>query len=191
MKRVVIVATHLGANSSSLCHMLDKNKRMQWVQTGLVYDHPTKINDIISIDHKYNNFVGGYVNEVFYNYQICHKEMHQTCEFVYLVREPKCLGVLIENKDASSVVDYYIFRLRRIYEMVRSMGGIFLTWQDLVSQKGIKILKEKLNIPEDLLFEEMPYNKTMLNLSPVLLKKAEKAYELCLYRINGLGVSGS
>lgn len=186
MKRVVIVATHLGANSSSLCYMLNKNKKIQWVQTGLIYDHPTAIKDIVSIEHKFNNFIGLYVNEVFYNYQICHKEMGQVCDFIYLIREPKCLGVLLESRNASSVVDYYIFRLRRIYEMVKANSGLFLTWQDLISQKGVKRLKDKFEISEDLVFEEMPYNKKTLSLSGDLLKKAERAYEFCIYRVNNL-----
>lgn len=186
MKRVVIVATHLGANSSSLCQMLDKNKRIQWSQTGIIYDHPTKTTDITSTEHKFNNFVGIYINEVFYNYQICHKEIHQACDFIYLVREPRCLGVLIDEKNASYMVDYYIFRLRRIYEMVKGVGGLFLTWQDLINQKGVKLLKNKFEISEDLVFEEVSYNKKTLSLPSDLLRKAERAYELCLYRINNL-----
>jgi len=188
MKRVIIVVTHLGANSASLCHMLSKSKKIQWAQTGIVYDHPTKTNEITVIEHKFNNFVGMYVNEVFYNYQICHKGLYQACEFIYLVREPRCLGTLIEKDNASYIIDYYIFRLRRIYEMMKSYGGIFLTWQNLVNQKDVKILENKFNISDKLEFEEIPYSKKSLNFPNDLLRKAEQAYELCLYRINNLGL---
>jgi len=189
MKRVIIVVTHLGSNSASLCHMLDKSKKIQWAQTGIVYDHPTTTKEITSIEHKFNNFVGLYVNEVFYNYQICHKGIYQSCEFIYLVREPKCLGILIDKDNASYIVDYYVFRLRRIYEMIKCMrSGTFLTWQDLASQKGVRILEDKLGISEKLIFKEMPYSKKPLNFPNNLLKKAERAYELCLYRINSLGL---
>jgi hypothetical protein len=189
MKKLIIVVTHLGANSSSLCHMLGNNKKIQWSQTGIVYDHPTKIKEITSIEHKFSNFVGLYINEVFYNYQICHKGIYQSCEFVYLVREPKCLEILIDKDNATYIVDYYVFRLRRIYEMIKCMrSGIFLTWQNLINQKGVRILEDKLGISEKLVFEELPNNKKTQFIPVSLLKKAEQAYELCLYRINSLGL---
>jgi hypothetical protein len=62
-------------------------------------------------------------------------------------------------------------------------GAIFLTWEDLVNNKGMQLLSKKLNLSDRIEFKEIQSDKQLLDLPKPLLKKAEDAYELCLYRI--------
>ena len=184
MKRIILVTSHLGAGSSSLCYSLAQSRIIQWVQDGIIYDDPTATESLLASKHKYSNIVGLYVNEVIYNYQICHKKIYEACEFIYLIRNPRTAIKVAKPKDAVFALDYYIFRLRRIYEMAKeTKGAIFLTWEDLVNNKGIQMIVKRLNLPDNIEFKEIQSSKQLLGLPKPLLQQAEDAYELCLYRI--------
>jgi hypothetical protein len=188
MKRIILVVSHLGAGSASLCYCLAQNKVIQWMQDGIIYDDPVQsVESILSSKHKYSELVGLYINEVLYNYQISHKKIYQACEFVYLIRNPKTAIKILKPNDSIFALNYYIFRLRRIYEMTReTKGAVFLTWEDLVSQKGMKYLTKKFNLP-DTTFEEFKPDKKLFDLPKPMLAEAERAYELCLYRVKNSG----
>jgi hypothetical protein len=127
--------------------------------------------------------VGLYVNEVLYNYQISHKAIYHSCEIVYLIRDPKTSIKFLKPKDAEYALSYYIFRLRRIYEMTKDTeGAVFLTWDDLMNKKGLQLLSKRLDLP-DLEFKEYGTEKKLFELSKNMLNEAERAYELCLYRV--------
>lgn len=184
MKRILLIASHLGSGSSSLCYSLAQSKVIQWVQDGLVYDDLSATESVLTSNHKYSNLIGLYVNEVFYNYQISHKVIYKACDFIYLIREPKSAIKIEKPKDAVYALDYYIFRLRRLYEMTKeTKNAMFLTWEDLVNGRGIDFIQNKLKLPDELKFEELKPTKQFFSLPKPMLKKAEDAYELCLYRI--------
>jgi hypothetical protein len=187
MKRILLIASHLGAGSSSLCYSLAQSKTIQWVQDGLIFDDLSATESILASNHKYSNFVGLYVNEVFYNYQISHKVIYKACDFIYLIREPKNAIKVEKPKDAAYALDYYIFRLRRLYEMSKeTKNAIFLTWEDLLNEKGLSLITKRLNIANDLTFHESEPSK-LPGLPLPLLREAERAYELCLYRVKSDG----
>jgi hypothetical protein len=175
MKIVLLVVSHVGSNSSSFCQLLDKNKRIQYVEQNLIYDNLASIEYITSIEHK--STIGIYLNELLYNYQISNKSMCKFCDFIYLIRDPKTFYV--EN------IDYYIFRLRRIYELAREFKGMFLTWGDVISNKAVRFVENRLQLASKLNFEEIKENKSLKNKD---LNKLETAYELCCYRLNKLNL---
>ena len=161
MNKLILLVSHVGANSSELCRAMSFNKKIHWVNQEIIYDYPIVTN---LPTHKYNDYSGIYINEILYNYQITHKGIYKTCQFIYLI-----------NKNFNNL-DYYIFRLRRIYEMAReTKGAIFLTWDDIMNGKGVKLIEDVYDI--NLSEIKKNFNKN---------KMAEQAYELCLYRINKL-----
>lgn len=183
MKRVILVVSHLGSGSASLCYCLAQTKIVQWMQDGIIYDDPTATESLLSVKHKFSDVIGLYVNEVLYNYQISHKAIYRTCEMVYLIRDPKSSVKILKPKDAEYALNYYIFRLRRIYEMAKeTKGAVFLTWDDLIAKKGLQLLSKKFDLP-DLKFQEFTKEKKLFELPRALLHEAERAYELCLYRV--------
>lgn len=166
-----------------MCYCLGQTSLIQWVQDGIIYDDPSATESILSTKHKYSKTVGLYVNEVLYNYQISHKGIYKTCEIVYLIRDPKSSIKFVKPKDAEYALNYYVFRLRRLYEMAKeTKGAIFLTWDDVVNQKGLKLLSNRFGL-SDLQFKEFASEKKLFELPKTMLNEAERAYELCLYRI--------
>src|SRR5581483_5279814 len=157
MKRIILVVSHLGAGGTSLCYSLAQSRTVEWVQDGIIYDDPIEaVESILVTKHKYSNIVGLYVNEVLYNYQISHKKIYETCEIVYLIREPRTSIRVMKPKDAEFALDYYIFRLRRIYEMAKqTKGAVFLRWEDLVSKRGMTLLTNKFYLPDNTQFIEL------------------------------------
>jgi len=188
MKRVILVISHLGAGSASLCYCLAQNSIIQWIPQGITYDDPVQsVESILATKHKYSEKIGLYVNEVLYNYQISHKKVYEACQFIYLVRDPKSAIRIVKPNDAVFALNYYIFRLRRIYEMTKeTKGALFLTWDDLVSQKGVKYLTKKFDLPETV-FEEYAPEKKLFELPKPMLAEAARAYELLLYRVKNIG----
>lgn len=188
MKRVILVISHLGAGSASFCYCLAQNKIIQWIPQGITYDDPVhSVESILATKHKYSDKIGLYVNEVLYNYQISHKKVYEACQFIYLVRDPKSAIRVLKPNDAAFALNYYIFRLRRIYEMTKeTKGALFLTWDDLVSQKGMKYLTKKFDLPETI-FEEYAPEKKLFELPKPMLAEAARAYELLLYRVKNIG----
>ena len=61
-------------------------------------------------------------------------------------------------------------------------GAYFLTWDDLLTQKGLKLLANHFNLA-DLQFKEYASEKKLFDLPKSMLSEAERAYELCLYRV--------
>jgi hypothetical protein len=187
MKKVILLMTHFGADSHYLCRALNEDKRIQWVDKNFIFDHPTTITTMSNSAHKYSNAVGLFLSEIFYNYQISHKGIYKICEFIFLVRSPKYAlpEIMKEFKTPEASLDYYIFRLRRMYETAKELKKVILVRkEDLISGEGLKLIKEKLNLSEDIDYKSDP--DIQMPFPANLLRKAEQFYELFLYRINSI-----
>lgn len=181
MKRLILLASHYGTESEKLCNLLNQTKRIQWLNGRLIYEHPSMVGKLTSAKlHKYNNYVGLYLDEVIYNTQTPHLGIFKVCDFIFLVREPRYS--IKETGEPTYGVNQYILRLRRLYEMIKlAPNSIFLTWEDL-SKNALDLIKDKYELSEDLKFETGQTKKTTLPAD--LLREAERAYELFIYRIN-------
>lgn len=174
MHKIILLVSHLGSNSQVLCGILNGAKRIHWIPKHFILDHPVAMDKLSSIEHKYSNSIGLYLTEILYNYQISHKRIYDMCQFVYLARNPREL-IFTD----SWTRNYYIFRLRRIFEMARETGGVFLRWEDVLKGTGLRLLEDKLSLerlhytPEDCPSAKVP-------------KDIERAYELFIYRMNKL-----
>lgn len=187
MKRFMLVVSHLGADSNSLCAALDKTEPIQWIKSSFVLTHPNDLTSFFTgINHKYSNSIGMFASETLYNYQISHKRVYDFCNLLYLVRDPRSAVKISQPKDATVAINYYIFRLRRIYEIARDAGGIFLTWDDLVNRNGFSFVLDKLKLGDNVKFKEVQKEKSLLSPPSALLKEASAAYELCLFRFKKL-----
>lgn len=181
MKRVILLASHFGTESEKLCWLLDQTKRIQWLKGRFVYEHPSMIGKLTSAKlHKYNNYVGLYLDEVLHNVQTPHLGIFKACDFIFLVREPRYS--IKETATPAYGVNQYVLRLRRLYEMIKQApNSIFLRWEDL-TKNGLELIKNRYELSENLKFDPEPAKKVTLPAD--LLREAERAYELFLYRLN-------
>ncbi len=177
MNQLFLVVSHLGASSNSLCKAIACTETIHWMREGFVYKHPTDITAYLSaIRHK-----GVFLNEILYNYQIAHKGVYQAANFIYLIRDPASAIQINKAKDAALAVNYYVFRLRRIYEMAKeTKNAIFLSWYDLTDRDGFALINTRLQIYGR--FEPI-VEKKLLGLPSNYLREANQAYNLCLSRM--------
>lgn len=141
--KFIFIMTHLGAGHDSLYHGL-KNHNVCCVQTNKVYTHPSDLDSLKSLD----NYAKCYIDTILYNYSLCSTAFYKFCKFIYLIRNPKESFNYMQDYSEESAMSYYLFRLRRMYEMANKTGGLFLTYEDMCSEEGGKLLQEFLELKQ-------------------------------------------
>jgi len=148
MNKVLFIVSHLGSDSHILCNVLNAHFRIQWYKTDLLYDYPMQIQVLTSYEHKAPTSSAIWMEELLYNHHFSHKQVYKMARFIYLVRDAKpTLSSIIEKKEeCQAKYKYYIFRLRRIYEMARKTkeNSLFLTWNELT--RGFERIEEFLEV---------------------------------------------
>lgn len=153
------IITHFGAGSTALCRILDQNSKVSALGSSeLVYDHPTKLDELrrgwtkqagryIGVEH--------YIDRLLYNHQLTNKCFYDICNFIYLLREPThALSHIMENGyKPEAAADYYAFRLRRMCEMSLKTPrekSILITYDQLIDEtqreRKFRQIEEMLNL---------------------------------------------
>ncbi len=173
IRKVTLVISHEGSGSSELCKSLDRNPRVQWCRSNLIYDHPFILEQIMSIPHKLNNSAAIWMEELLYNFYFTHKRIYEMCRFIYVIREPR-----------SSVNPlYYTYRLRRMCEMARKTpGAVLLTYDDIITGRGFPLLEEYLCLKESI----MPVDAVKSDF--LGSSEAQKSYERYFYYLKNLNL---
>lgn len=133
--------THHGAGGDLLCRMLSSNLKVCALgRSNIIYEHPSQL---IGFKNTCNKTSGRtisdascYVDQIVYNHQLTSKSFYTICKFIYLIREP--LGSLKEivksGYEIKAAENYYLFRLRRMCEMIlETPNKSFLTYDDLIN----------------------------------------------------------
>lgn len=175
-KKIVLIISHFGSGSSSLCEVLEQNERIVWCKSNLIYNHPDIIEKITNIPHKINNSAALWMDEILVNYMFSCKALYSLCKFVYLIRDARSTLNEIVTTKKSTMYNYYTYRLHRMCEMARESGGILLRWED-----------QNLAILEDYLMLKTPLVKPILTKvkdNPLItneINRCEQAYEWYYY----------
>jgi hypothetical protein len=107
------------------------------------------------------------------------KNLYGICSFVYVIRSARASlnEILLDNKyKPECAVNYYRFRLRRIYEMAkRTPGAAFVTWDDLASGSAFGTIEEYLGLKQPLEGDFVSEYKNSINES--FVNEAQDAYE--------------
>lgn len=143
--RLIFLTTHLGSGFSHVCEALNRHQNVRAEQTNKVYLHPTDI-DCINNDRWRGRT---YIDTVLFNHHLANPAFLTTCEFVYLVEHPKyALNEIVkQGYSPNGALDYYHFRLRRMYEMAyKTPGSAFFTTDDLETESGQEVLKKFLGL---------------------------------------------
>ena len=146
--RFVFLITHLGSGSNYFCDSLSQVPTVCCNQTNKVYTHPTDL-DALKIKDRYAKL---FFDTIEFNYSFASTAFYDFSKFIYLIRNPKqSLGRMIkEGYSRESAVSYYLFRLRRMYEMAyQTPGSLFLTYEDMFKEEGHKLIGDflELNMP--------------------------------------------
>lgn len=182
MKQVAFVVSHLGSDSGLFCESLDKNPRVQWFKSNVIYDHISTVEKLVDKPHKLKNAAAIWLDELLYNFNFSSKYLYSCCKFIYVIRPPKptlsCIG--------EGFVNYYTYRLRRICEMARcTPGAVLLTWDDLVAGR-LDLVENYLNLKEkiDPIQGIVPTKSVQWS----ILDNAQQSYEKYLYYLKNLNL---
>ena len=188
MKNVVFIASHMGSGSHILSKLLNLNPRIMSIKTNKVYQHPFALDNLTATPHKLRNAAAIYLDELLFNHSLCCDYIFEICQFIYLVREPReTLNNILQDVGYHpySAYHYYRHRLRRLYEMARKTpGAVFLTWEDVVSGSGLRLIENYLNLKEPIQPVTADSSKNLVH--PFIVKAAEITYEKYLYKCRKL-----
>jgi len=192
MHKVLFIISHEGSGSNDLCNLLKENARIEVYNPNLIFSHPFDLNILTGLPHKCNNVSAIWGAELLHNFYINSKSFYKICKFIYLIRNPRStFNELIKSKKQfAPMYNYYIFRIRRIYEMARASGGVLLTWEDLANGKGLRLIEDYLYLKDGL--KDFPVKIPEPNNHVGNIENASKLYEKYLFRLrkrtNGLTV---
>lgn len=178
MNKVLLIYSHFGADSESLCRLLDKHPRIQWFKKPLVFDDLEALNAFTQKKHKAPSKLAIWMTQVLENHYFSHKGLCKVPQFIYVARsaKPTLSALITKEKDCGKMLRYYTLRLRRIYEMARKTEGnsVFVTWDEMA--KGMQKIEDFLKIK--LAFNEKAFAIPASNpyLDAETLKEGEQFY---------------
>lgn len=174
----LFVVTHFGSGASSLVNTLTNHPRISY-SPHEIYSHPY---DLTAMKDRYAKI---FFDRLDLNQSISSPSILQCAKFIYFIRDPiRSLPNIVHQKNYSErgAVNYYCFRLRRIYEIARSTPGLFLTYDDFVTHPNL--------VFDWLGLTESPLGSCDENEKPVLIsERAEERYEHYLELIKNCVVS--
>ncbi len=194
MRNILLLVSHLFSGSSDLMTSLNDNERIDLTDHLLSYEHPSMLEYLFNVGHKLDNAAAIYGSQVLHNKDFSCKAFYNFVKFIYVVRpaKPTLNEIKLHRKEYSDLTAsrYYCFRLRRMYEMAHSTpGAIFLTYDDIYSEKGLKLIQEYLDLPTAL---KVPLptiiSKEEVDIPFDIVTKSQDCYEKYLYSFKQLNL---
>lgn len=193
MKKTVFVISHLCSGSDALVDSLNKNKLCMILENSIYYDSISSLEKLTNYRHKIGDHPQAvYGDHLLYNFLFSCKRLYEISKFIYVICTPrKCLNKIIDKHkkyNEERALNYYTFRLRRIYEMAkRTPGAVFLTQEDLQNENALFIIEKYLGISH-IKDVELKNDETKNIFNEVLIEKAEECYEKYFYKIKNLNL---
>ncbi|HTA27715.1 MAG TPA: hypothetical protein VK809_08000 [Bacteroidia bacterium] len=142
----VFLMTHLGSGAKYLTESLNQIPTISCIKTNKLYSHPT--------DLVLNKYFKTVIDTLEFNHLFTCKALYSQ-PFIYFINRLQD----VEGYSHTSLLSYYLFRLRRLYEMAsQTPNSIFLTYDDLLTADGQKLLVDFLELKEplEIKFSESP-----------------------------------
>jgi hypothetical protein len=190
MKKVVFLVSHLGSGSFNLLRILNKDPNCHFHTSEVAYKHPDDLKWIYE-NHKLKDYSSAiYGDHLLYNTLFYCKPLYKFCKFIYVMRSPRQTlnEILISNFDnnQNKCINYYKFRIRRIFEMAReTKGAVFTTFEDLSKFSSFSIIENYLKLSKPLDKDNFDQNN-LNNFNENLIKDAENYYNKYFYLMNNL-----
>ncbi len=167
--------SHLGAGCENLCEALYENPLIDWHKPNVIFNHPEVVYSLSLQPHKSNDAAAIWIKEILYNHYFNHKTICKMCSFIYLIREPRgTLNSLIKAKNQiDPITRYYIFRLRRLYEMARhTPNALLVNYEDMMPDliQDYLELKEPISVKVD-------KKEQYINIPKESMDSAERVYD--------------
>jgi hypothetical protein len=135
--KFVFLTTHLGSNVQYFGNYLNKIPGFHCKQSDKPYTHP------LNLENLRVNYAHTVLDILNFNHSLASTSFYECCQFIYVVRDPRfSLGEIVSNGySKKGALNYYLFRLRRMYEMSHyTPGAVFLTYDQLFIDEGREVL---------------------------------------------------
>lgn len=170
LKRVLLSITHLGSGSLPLLGLLNRNPRVQLLQTNTTVHSYPDLRAITSQRHKLGSSAAMFAIDLNYNYQLGPRVQLPHAHHLFVVRPPEVVLNLLVSKGffkQEQAARYYCFRLRRMCEIAKRVGtGMLLTYDDIQRGDYTETLGEFLGLKEPVvhvpkLFDHLNYTENV------------------------------
>ena len=187
-----MICSHLYSGSNILYDAMDQHPRIQGFKRreGNLYGSLLSVINLANQDHKVKNKSAIYLDELLHNFQIYSKDLYKCCKFIYVIRRPEPTlnyMIAVDKKTPEFSILYYKYRIRRICEMAkRTPGAVFLTYDDLILNRGLNLIEEYLDLYQPIQFDPKLLENISLGsgtelLGSTLRSEIENIYEKYLY----------
>ena len=185
----------MASGSETLVNILNTNERIQIFSTNLIYEHINDLEALTSLGHKLNNAAAIYGDHLLFNTSFANKTLYPCAKFIFCVRPGAAtVNELIKTHyyTPETALNYYCFRLRRIYEMAYQIPkSIVIDWNDLVAGNWMPEIEKYLQLKEPLQNSKLIINQTE-DVAPLSIRHdAENYYERYFYLFKELKIKDS
>jgi hypothetical protein len=186
MKRVLFLVSHFGSQSEQVSTLLEKYSRVQFYDLEAIYRHPLDLTLLTALPHKNTTSAAIYGVRLLLNDNFAGRCLYKICNFIYYIRPAReTMAEILQNNlfPAANALDYYVIRIRRIYEMaLQTPGAVLLTWENLKNGRGLDLVEKYLGLKEKIPVPVEMFTET----EGAIVKEAEEIYEEYLYRMKKL-----
>ena len=188
MNKILLIVSHLESGSESLVQNLDSGVRLQRLNFNLYSNL-----DCLSFKRpntEYRKRPKVYFDHILYNHEFSCKELFKYLNFVYVVGDPKkSLDSIVHNKiyDERTACNYYCFRVRRIYEMIKKSNGCLVFFdEDLQNDETYNKIHQMIGIKDKIKIKNKTQDKKEIYIDRNIMSEAESFYEKYRYKIKSL-----
>jgi hypothetical protein len=188
MNKILLIVSHLESGSNILIQNLDSGVRLQSLNFNLYSNL-----DCLSFKRpntEYKKRPKVYFDHILYNHEFSCKELFKYLSFVYVIGDPKkSLDNIVYNKtyDERTACNYYCFRVRRIYEMIKKSNNCLAFFdEDLQNDETYNKIHQMLGIKDKIKIKNNTQDKKEIYIDRNIMSEAERFYEKYRYKIKSL-----
>lgn len=187
MNKILLLCSHLESGVDTLSENLNSGSKLQKLDASYNTIDCLFLN---KTNFQYNKRPKFYFDQILFNHEFSCKELYKHLNFVYLIGDPrKTITNIIFNKtyDEKTACNYYCFRVRRIYEMIRRSKNYLVFFDEDLSNKEIyNKIHNMLGINDKLKIKKETKETKEIRLDRNLIEEAENFYEKYRYKIKNI-----
>jgi hypothetical protein len=182
MNKILLVCSHLESGSDCVVSNLNSGSKLQ--KLNFSYNDPYCLfSKKTNFEYRKRPKYG--FDHILYNHEFTCKNLFQFIYFVYIIGDPKktITNLVYKNiYDQKIACNYYCFRIRRIYEMIKNSKNYLLFFEeDLVKEDLYFKIQKMLGIRDKLKIKIKPQEKIDIKIEKSLMDETEAFYEKYRY----------
>lgn len=187
MNRILLLCSHLESGVDILSENLNSGSKLQKLNGNY---NTIDCLFLKKENFQYNKRPKFYFDNILFNHEFSCKELFKYLSFVYLIGDPrKTITNIVYSKiyDEKTACNYYCFRVRRIYEMIKkSKNYIVFFDEDLLNKNIYKDIHDMLGVKDRLKIKNIQRNDKEIRLNKNNIDEVENFYEKYRYKIKQL-----